>query len=57
MATAMRRLTVSLPDDIAQNLDEVKRRDFLNSPQSKVIWHLLRLGIEADKRNDATQAS
>lgn len=54
MATTMKRLTISLPDDIARNLDEVKKRDFLNSPQSKVIWHLLRLGIEADRRNDAS---
>ena len=60
MATMMKRLTVSLPDDIERGVNDVKKRDFLNDPQSKVIWYLLRLGIDAEKNsgaNEETQAS
>lgn len=49
MATEMRRLTISIPEDIANELDDVKRRSFVNAPKSKVIWHILRLGLEVDK--------
>ncbi len=47
---------VSLPDDISSGVDAVKAKDFPHTPQSKAIWYLLRLGLEAEKRKNARAA-
>lgn len=46
MATSMKRLTLSLPNDIAEELDALKKTEFYSVPQSKALHHLLRLGIQ-----------
>ena len=45
MATKMRRLTVTIPDDVARDVDKIKGKDFLNASQSKTLMYLLRIGL------------
>ena len=54
MATSQKRLTISLPDDIEKGLDELKKSEFYNSPQSKMIQQLIRIGLEEKRKEHAS---
>ena len=49
--TDMKRITVSFPDDIAEQLEALKRTErFAGQPYSELIRYLVTLGIHASSR-------
>ena len=49
--TDMRRISVSFPDDISEQLEALKRTDrFASRPYSELIRYLVMLGIQSNSR-------
>lgn len=49
--TDMRRISVSFPDDINEQLEALKRTDrFAGLPYSEMIRYLVTLGIQSNNR-------
>ena len=49
--TDMRRISVSFPDDISEQLEALKRTDrFAGRPYSDLIRYLVTLGIQSNSR-------
>lgn len=51
MSTILKRLSVSIPADLEVDLDRLKKEQFYKEPQSEMLRHLIRLGIQASKEN------
>ncbi|MDR1574118.1 MAG: hypothetical protein LBS24_07390 [Clostridiales Family XIII bacterium] len=49
MSTDMKRFTVAVPLDMEPELDSIKKNFFYNVPRSKMIRHILALGIKSFK--------
>lgn len=49
LATSLRRLSVSIPSDIEEDLDKLKREQFYKEPQSEMLRYLIRLGLQLAK--------
>ena len=49
--TDMRRITVSFPEDIGEQLESLKKTDrFAGRPYSELIRYLVTLGIQSNSR-------
>lgn len=49
--TDMRRITVSFPEDIGEQLEALKKTDrFAGRPYSELIRYLVTLGIQSNSR-------
>lgn len=59
MAQDMRRLTISLPEDVNVRLDRIKQATYYNTSRSKMIQDIIRLGLdvmdEQNKKDEETQ--
>ncbi len=51
MSTILKRLSVSIPADLEMDLDILKKEKFYKEPQSEMLRHLIRLGIQASKED------
>lgn len=47
------RLTVSVPPEIAEQLDEIKQSTYYKASQAEMIRDLLALGVKAFKEKEA----
>ena len=47
MAANTRRIMVSIPPDLEQGLDSLKREKFYNKPYSEVFRYVFALGLNA----------
>ena len=47
MAANTRRIMVSIPPDLEQGLDSLKREKFYNKPYSEVFRYVFALGLKA----------
>lgn len=48
MSTELKGTTIYLPKELETELDKLKQRKFYKSSQSKMIGHLIKLGIQAE---------
>lgn len=49
--TDMKRITISFPDEIGEQLEALKRTErFAGRPYSEMIRYLVRLGIQSNSR-------
>lgn len=49
MATAMKRMSLTISQDIDIEIKELKKQRFYSEPQSELLRYLLRLGIQREK--------
>lgn len=48
--TDMKRLSVSLPDELFEQIQKKKQlKEFCNKPYSEIIRHFMLLGLEAER--------
>jgi len=47
MATELKRLTITIPEDLESALDKVKQERFYNDSQSEMIRQLIVAGLKA----------
>lgn len=55
MATKLRRLSVSIPAELERALDEVKRSEYYNQTQSKMLLDLIKKGLEVREQTTCTK--
>lgn len=55
MATELKRLTITIPEDLEPMLDKVKQEHFYNDSQSEMIRQLIVAGLKA--REEAEEKS
>ena len=56
MATELKRLTITIPEDLESALDKVKQERFYNDSQSEMIRQLIVAGLEARKEAEEKSA-
>lgn len=55
--TDMKRMTVSMPDEMVAELDALKKtKEFRNEPYSLLIRTMIQLGLESGKGGDKCQS-
>lgn len=55
--TDMKRMTVSMPDEMVKELDALKRtKEFRNEPYSLLIRTMIQLGLESGKGGTKCQS-
>lgn len=47
MSTTLKRLSVTIPAELEESLDELKKEKFYKDSQSEMLRHLLKLGLQA----------
>lgn len=52
MGSKVQRTTLTIPDDILGELDNLKKNKFYNDPKSKMFQYLIRLGLEMENREN-----
>lgn len=49
MANKIKRIMITFPPDIENELMKLKKEEFFNSPYTKMIQYVVALGLEAHK--------
>lgn len=49
MGTLMKRISVTIPNELEKDLDELKKERFYNKPQSEMLRYLIRLGLQKSR--------
>lgn len=49
MGTLMKRISVTIPNELEKDLDKLKQEKFYNKPQSEMLRYLIRLGLQKSK--------
>lgn len=52
MATSLRRLSVTIPSEIEDDLDKLKQEKFYKEPQSEMLRYLIKLGLQLTKEQE-----
>lgn len=56
--TTMKRMTVSFPDDIVEQLEGLRRSEqFAGKPYSAIIRHFLTFGLEAERASSSGETT
>ena len=55
MSTTLKRLSVTIPLELEQSLDELKKEKFYKDSQSEMLRHLLKLGLQATSKKEEKQ--